>query len=713
MTTHFTDFEACVDWILQHVGSHIVAATPLGLGKPNGLLNALYRRVKADSRLHLKVYTALSLVRPKPSSDLEKRFLQPFIDRHFGSDYPDLDWVADLQADTVPDNVKIHEFYVQSGAWMRKPAMQRGYTSINYTHVSQVIAEAGVNLLLQMVAERPGENGRRFSLSCNPDVTFDGIELSKKRPLVVGVSHADLPFMPHDAEVGEGFFDGMVEASASPHQLFALAHEPVTPAEFALGMHASSLIRDGGTLQIGIGALSDALVHACLIRHRDNDAYQQILSALDPSPSQTKVVDRWGGKGRFETGLYGASEMVMDGFMHLVRGDVLRRQVFPHLGVERLRAAGELGDQADHQTLERLLAVGGLELPLHVAELSRLKKLGLVSDECRLDHGYLVLDDDVRVDAELNSPAERRVLAAHMAGRSLRGGLYLQGAFFLGTKALYEWLRELPEDERLGIGMTRVTHINDLPIGSTALAVEQRRHARFFNTCMMQTLLGAAVSDALENGQVVSGVGGQYNFVAMAHRLADGRSVIMLRAVRETAKGAQSNIVWNYGHTTIPRHLRDLVVTEYGIADIRGRSDEECIQALLEISDSRFQQGLLDQARKAGKIDPRWEIPDRARNNTPQRLAAALQAHGERDLFPRFPFGSDLDATELRLAAALRRLKAKSATLGGKLSLLGSLLQGGSGPEADAALKRMGLDQPEGLKQKLIARLIAGVVAAA
>ncbi len=711
MTTHFTEFDACVDWILQQVGSHIVAATPLGLGKPNGLLNALYRRVKSDPGLHLKVYTALSLARPKPASDLEERFLQPFIDRHFGADYPDLDWVADLQADAMPDNVEIHEFYVQSGVWMRKPAMQRGYTSINYTHVSQVVSEAQVNLLLQLVAERPGETGPRYSLSCNPDVTFDAIELSQKRPLVVGVSHADLPFMPHDAEVGEGFFDGMVDGSASPHQLFALPREPVTPAEFALGLHASSLVRDGGTLQIGIGALSDALVHACLLRHSDNDAYRQALDALRPSPEQQRVVERWGGRGTFEIGLYGASEMIMDGFMHLVRGGVLRRQVFPHLGVERLRASGQMGDEADHETLERLLAVGGLELPLHVAELNRLKKLGLIAPECHLDHGYLVFEDGTRVDAELASPAERRVMAKHMAGRSLQGGLYLQGAFFLGTKLLYQWLRELPEAQRQGIGMTRVTHINDLPTGGTALAVVQRRNARFFNTCMMQTLLGAAVSDALENGQVVSGVGGQYNFVAMAHRLADGRSVIMLRAARETAKGAQSNIVWNYGHTTIPRHLRDLVVTEYGVADLKGRSDEECIQALLQVADSRFQQALLDQARAAGKIDPAWEIPEHARNNTPQRLSAALAQIGDGNAFPRFPFGSDLDATELHLAVALKGLKARATTLGGKLSLLKPLLKGGDGPAVQAALARMELQQPQDFKQRVIARLIAGVVA--
>ena len=57
------------------------------------------------------------------------------------------------------------------------------------------------------------------------------------------------------------------------------------------------------------------------------------------------------------------------------------------------------------------------------------------------------------------------------------------------------------------------------------------------------------------------------------HALRDGRSVLLLRSSRVGAAGARSNILWNYGHTTIPRHLRDVFVTEYGIADLRGKSD--------------------------------------------------------------------------------------------------------------------------------------------
>ena len=105
---------------------------------------------------------------------------------------------------------------------------------------------------------------------------------------------------------------------------------------------------------------------------------------------------------------------------------------------------------------------------------------------------------------------------------------------------------------------------------------------------------------------------------------SDGRSVLMLRATREARGRVESNIVWNYGHTTIPRHLRDVVVTEYGVADIRGASDEECIQRLLAISDSRFQDALADKARAAGKLARDWRIPEVWRRNTPEHLAQAL-----------------------------------------------------------------------------------------
>ena len=136
--------------------------------------------------------------------------------------------------------------------------------------------------------------------------------------------------------------------------------------------------------------------------------------------------------------------------------------------------------------------------------------------------------------------------------------------------------------------MRGISFVNELYGHEWELKCAQRRYARFVNTTMMVTGLGAAVSDALEDGRVVSGVGGQYNFVAMAHALPEARSILCLRSTRTANGKTSSNVVWNYGHTTVPRHLRDIVVTEYGIADLRGRTDREIVEALVGIMDARF-----------------------------------------------------------------------------------------------------------------------------
>lgn len=91
-------------------------AAPLGLGKPNNLLNALYQRVYANPNdLRLTIYTALSLPIPQATSELQSRFLKPFVTRHFGDEYPQLDYLVDRQKNRLPDNIKIHEFYFSSG----------------------------------------------------------------------------------------------------------------------------------------------------------------------------------------------------------------------------------------------------------------------------------------------------------------------------------------------------------------------------------------------------------------------------------------------------------------------------------------------------------------------------------------------------------------------------------------------------------------------
>jgi hypothetical protein len=111
----FDDVAECVESTLNRVGPHIVLALPLGIGKPNPLVNEFYRRAQRDPRIRLKIFTALSLRAPVWHGELERRFIEPLVERLFGDDVP-LDYVRDLHAGRLPANVEIIEFYLDPGA---------------------------------------------------------------------------------------------------------------------------------------------------------------------------------------------------------------------------------------------------------------------------------------------------------------------------------------------------------------------------------------------------------------------------------------------------------------------------------------------------------------------------------------------------------------------------------------------------------------------
>src|SRR5215469_2214522 len=168
----FKSAEDCVEAIIARVGAHLVVGSPLGIGKPNPLLNALYRRAAADPSIHLRIMTALSLERPGWHSDLERRFMQPFAARVFG-DYPDLGYMRDLRAGRLQENVEFSEFYFKSGSMLGIASAQQEYLSSNYTHVARDMLAAGMNVVLQAVGKEDRPGGARYSLSSNPDVTLD------------------------------------------------------------------------------------------------------------------------------------------------------------------------------------------------------------------------------------------------------------------------------------------------------------------------------------------------------------------------------------------------------------------------------------------------------------------------------------------------------------------------------------------------------------
>ena len=349
----------------------------------------------------------------------------------------------------------------------------------------------------------------------------------------------------------------------------------------------------------------------------------------------------------------------------------------------------------------------GVGPKLSQSEFEELRQFGVFRQNCRYENGRIRSGDGAWIAADLDDKKAVFAIAQQCLGRELRAGCVLHAGFLLGPRGFYSSLRDMPEADRRQFDMRGVGHINQLYGAEPELRVLQRRRARFINTTMMATALGAAISDGLDDGRVVSGVGGQYNFVAMAHALPDARSVLCLRATRRKDGRLSSNIIWNYGHTTIPRHLRDIVITEYGIADLRGRTDAECVAAMLQITDSRFQAMLLGQAIAAGKIGADHRIPEIHRHNTPERLERALSSHRRAGLFSEYPFGTDLTDEEIVLSRALRHLKDSTATPFGRLTTtLAALLQRPA-PAHLAPLRRLGLSNPQTRAERLWRRLVA------
>lgn len=593
--------------LIELTGGEVRLALPLGLGKANGIVNALTRMARDDPAIRLTILTALTLQLPAAHSDLERRFLEPAVDRLFGR-YEPLLYAQMLEEESLPANIEVREFFFQAGRWLGKSYPQRHYIPANYTHALSYVLDFKPNVLAQLVAR---DCDGRLSLSCNTDITVDLLKARREgsADFILAVEiNGNLPFMDGAAVIPDGETD-IVHTPETAFELFSVVRRPVSLQDRAIGLHVSELVADGGTLQIGIGSIGDAIAQSLLLRHHKNSEYLPLVRANPFSRS---------GRGQhhtpFETGLYGVTEMLVGGILELFQGGVIRREI---------------------------------------------------------------------------------------------DGVAIHAGFFLECRDFYRTLRDMPAERRAKISMVPVSFTNAL-YGDETQKRAARRDARFVNNAMIVTCLGAVVSDGIENGQVVSGVGGQFNFVEQAFALEGGRSIITLNATRVSGGETVSNIRWDYPHETVPRHYRDIVVTEYGVADLRGKTDEECIAAIIGIADSRFQAGLLAQAKKAGKIRQDFKIASADQDNSPERLNHWLEAARRDGLFPDYPFGTDFTETEQRLLPALKILKqaANSWTALGRTAARGLM----SSPDVEC-LERLRLRDCSTWKERLLRRLVSGALA--
>ncbi|RIL06425.1 MAG: 4-hydroxybutyrate CoA-transferase [Proteobacteria bacterium] len=157
--------------------------------------------------------------------------------------------------------------------------------------------------------------------------------------------------------------------------------------------------------------------------------------------------------------------------------------------------------------------------------------------------------------------------------------------FAMGSSALYEWL-----DGNEQVRFIPVDEVND------PIRIARNRQMISINGALSVDLVGQVVADRIGDRQH-SGIGGHEDFVTGAAMSEGGHSLICLPATAKTPQGVVSRIVTRFtaGSTvTTPRHQVDVVITEYGAAELAGKSERERAEALVAIAHPAARKALAD-----------------------------------------------------------------------------------------------------------------------
>ena len=317
MPTYFNDYEIAAKKIIAHVGKKIVLGVPIGIGKPIGLLNAFYRLALDDKEISLTILTGLTLARPIIHNQLEKKFLEPLLNRILGN-YEDPLYEKARVLDQLPDNVHVIEFYLSPGKFLKNKSVQQNYVNSNYTNVVRDTLNYSINVIAQQVTySKLFPN--HYSLSCNTDLFQETVKelVKQEKPIaIVAEINLNLPLMVNDALVEANIFTDVIDTKRY-RSLFSIPRPELSMQDHLIGLYSSSLIKDGSCLQIGIGKLGDAVTDAIIIRQKNNILYQSILKELSAT-KKFNVINEIGSLELFTEGLYASTEMLSEGYMNLI-----------------------------------------------------------------------------------------------------------------------------------------------------------------------------------------------------------------------------------------------------------------------------------------------------------------------------------------------------------------------------------------------------------
>jgi acyl-CoA hydrolase len=170
--------------------------------------------------------------------------------------------------------------------------------------------------------------------------------------------------------------------------------------------------------------------------------------------------------------------------------------------------------------------------------------------------------------------------------------------FAFGKKSLYDFLDEKNGNNNRSAICLPVSTVNNPHI------IAQNKKFTSINSGLMIDFSGQVSSEAIGLRQY-SGVGGQLSFVQGAGQSLDGKSVLCIKSTATVKDKLVSNIMPTLPTGSIvstPRHFTQYIVTEYGIADLYGVSDEKRADKLIQIAHPDFRDELREEFEKMRKI---------------------------------------------------------------------------------------------------------------
>ncbi len=221
----------------------------------------------------------------------------------------------------------------------------------------------------------------------------------------------------------------------------------------------------------------------------------------------------------------------------------------------------------------------------------------LIPDEATMQMGigavpdavlkYLYDKKDLGIHTELFSDGVIDLVEAGVitnAKKTLHPGKIVAG-FILGTKRLYEWVHNNPLIEFM-----RTEYVND------PFVVSRNHRMVAINSAIEVDLTGQICADSIGT-KLYSGVGGQLDFIYGASRSKGGVPIIALPSTAKDFSRIVPTLKTGAGVITTRNHVY-YVVTEFGVANLYGKTIRERAQALINVAHPDFREELTKQAQE-------------------------------------------------------------------------------------------------------------------